>query len=159
MSGIIIIAPVVATTGWTVLASAAVSVMTAVGFSSVSLAEEVIQEEKERLERKNSVELKLANSEEVAAAVDRDEQLAFSKDDVTVIFSRDARGRLKICVEGHGYAKADLERFGQEIAGRVVQQYAYQRIMQEMQNQHLAVIDQEVDDEDNIRIKLRSWEE
>ncbi|HOG49560.1 MAG TPA: hypothetical protein PKY10_03130 [Lentisphaeria bacterium] len=58
MSGIIIIAPVVATTGWTVLASAAVSVMTAVGFSSVSLAEEVIQEEKERLERKNSVELK-----------------------------------------------------------------------------------------------------
>jgi len=140
---------------WPTLCAVAVSVMTSVGFAAVNSEEKV----KEDVAEETKVELKLANSEEVGNALGRDEELVFVKDGLTVRFSRNVRGQLKVCVEGAGYSKEDLEAFGQELAGRVVQQFAYRRIMEEMQKGNMNIVEQSVDEEQNIHIRLRSWEE
>lgn len=157
MSGVVIIAPIVATVAWPILCSAAAAVMGNIGFSAVNAG--VNSETEVTTDSKTRVELDLANNEEVSATLRRGERLVFAKDGLSVVFSRDLRGQLKICVEGHGYSKNDLELFGREIAGRVVQQYAYQRIIQEMAAKHLSIVDQSVDDQDTIHIKLRGWED
>ncbi|NLE54430.1 MAG: hypothetical protein GX617_05800 [Lentisphaerae bacterium] len=157
MSGVVVIAPIVATAAWPVLCSAAAAVMGAVGLTAVNAQTNTTTDV--ATETNTRVELDLANSEEVGTTIRRDEELVFANDSLKVIFSRDARGKLKICVEGSGYSKAELEQFGRDIAGRVVQQYAYLRIVQEMQARHLSVVDQSVDADDNIHIKLRGWED
>lgn len=157
MSGVIVIAPVVATAAWPVLCSAAAAVMGAVGLSAVNAQTNISGAA--AAESATRVELDLANSEEVGVTIRRDEQLVFANDSLKVIFARDTRGKLTICVEGSGYNKAELEQFGRDIAGRVVQQYAYQRIVQEMQARRLSVVEQSVDEDDNIHIKLRGWED
>ena len=61
---------------------------------------------------------------------------------------------------GDSHPKAELEELGRTLAGRVIQQYVYARVVEEMKNRTgMELVEQTVDDEDNIRIKLRSWEE
>ena len=82
------------------------------------------------------------------------------KDDIEVRFSRDVRGRMRVCVTGDSHPKAELEELGRTLAGRVIQQYVYARVVEEMKNRTgMELVEQTVDDEDNIRIKLRSREE
>jgi hypothetical protein len=40
----------------------------------------------------------------------------------------DARGALRMCVEGERHSKAELRRIGEDILGRVTQQYVYHRV-------------------------------
>lgn len=161
MSATIVIAPLVVTTAWPLISGAAVAVMTAMGYAAVKAGVDakVAAEVGTDVRSSTRVELKLANSEELKTAVGREEELVFEKDGITVTFSRDVRGKLKICVEGAGYPKSELERFGSEIAGRVVQQYAYHRILDEMERSGMNLVEQEVDGENNIHLKLRSFEE
>ena len=57
-------------------------------------------------------------------------------------------------------SRAELEALGRELGGRVVQQYVYNRVVEEMKNRTgMELVEQEVDEENNIRIKLRSWED
>ena len=157
MSGCVVLVPIVAAAAWPVLSGAAAAVMASVGFTAVQQTIDAVNRVGEQAS--DRVELDLANSEEVASALGREEVLTFEKDGLTVRFSRDVRGKLKICVEGSGYDKADLKRFGEEIAGRVIQQYACTRILNEMQSNGLSLVEQTVDEENNIRIKLRGWED
>ena len=157
MSGVVVLAPIVAAAAWPVLSGAAAAVMASVGFTAVQQAVDAAgRVDGQEVDR---VEIDLANSGEVALSLGREEVLTFAKDGLTVRFSRDVRGKLKICVEGSGYAKADLKRFGEELAGRVVQQYVCTRILDEMQRNGLSLVEQTVDEENNIRIKLRGWED
>ena len=157
MSGCVVLVPIVAAAAWPVLSGAAAAVMASVGFTAVQQAVDAANRIDEQAS--DRVELDLANSEEVAASLGRAEELVFEKDGLTVRCARDVRGKLKICVEGSGYDKTDLKRFGEEIAGRVVQQYACTRILNEMQKNGLSLVEQTVDEENNIRIKLRGWED
>lgn len=157
MSGIVLITPVVAPLLVPMMVSTITSVMGAVGFTAVNSRDSV--DEDTKAEEKTRVELKLANSQEVTDTLARGEEFAFEKDGLTVKFTRDIRGRLKVCVEGVGYSKADLETFGQDLAGRIVQQFAYRRIVEEMKNSKMTIVEQTTDADDNIHIKLRGWEE
>lgn len=156
MSGVVILAPIVITTAWPLMVTAATAVMVALGYTAVSaMAEEEVETEVE-----SSVEIELTNQQEVGQVMGREERLVFAKDGITVIFSKDVRGRLKVCVEGDAYSKAELKALGKELAGRVIQQYAYQRIVSEIQQKSgMSMVEQSVDEDETIRIKLRSWEE
>ena len=56
--------------------------------------------------------------------------IAFTR--VTVEFSRDARGRASLCVTGKGHNDEALRALGEQLSQRVVQQYVYQKLMDEM---------------------------
>jgi hypothetical protein len=82
-----------------------------------------------------------------------------SRGGVTVTFSRDARGHASICVTGEGYTDEELRLFGEELARRVVQKYVHQRLMDEIKARQFNVVEEEVDENNVIRLKVRHWDE
>ena len=77
---------------------------------------------------------------------------------VTVTFARDARGRASVCVSGEGYTDDELRALGQELSGRVVQKYIHQRLLDEIRARQFVVVEEEVDDNQAIRLKVRHWD-
>lgn len=157
MSAVVVLAPVVVTTAWPVISAAAVTVMASLGYATVSTVTDVMVENKTEVNTDNSVELDIDNCQEVGENLAREEELVFTKDGVTVIFKRDIRGRLQVCVNGDHMSKAQLREMGEELANKVVQQYVYNRVVTELEDTELSIVDQKVDEDDTIKIKLRSW--
>ncbi len=157
MSAVCIIAPVVIGAAWPMISGAAVTVMVSLGYSLVSTINEDIKTNA-NISLKNSVKLDISNAEEVGVAVGREEELKFIKDGITVIFKRDIRGTLQVCVDSDIHSKSELEEIGQEFADKVIQKYVYNRVINQLDTTGMSIVDQEVDEDETIRIKLRSWE-
>jgi hypothetical protein len=100
----------------------------------------------------------LEHSEIVTGQLGRDKTLTIAKEGVRVVFSRDARGKASLCVEGAGFTDAELHTMGEEISGRVIQQYVYRRLLDEMRQRDFVVVEEEVNDDRSIRVKVRRWE-
>ena len=62
--------------------------------------------------------------------VAKGEELVLVRDDVRARVFRDSGGTLKLCVEGSA-SKQELRQLGEQLMGRISQQYAYHRIMEE----------------------------
>ena len=77
---------------------------------------------------------------------------------VTVTFSRDARGRASVCVSGAGHTDDALRAIGEELSQRVVQKYVHRRLMDEIQARQFVVVEEEVDENNAIRLKVRHWD-
>ena len=78
------------------------------------------------------------------------------KDGIRAIFGRDPRGALRVCMEGEGVSKSELKKIGEELIGRVTQQYVYHRLMTEMKNRNMIVVDEEVSADNAVRIRVRN---
>ena len=59
-------------------------------------------------------------------------------------------------MEGEGLSKTELRRLGEELIGRVTQQYVYHRIITEMKNRNMAIVDEEVAEDRTVRIRVRN---
>jgi hypothetical protein len=75
-----------------------------------------------------------------------------------VVFSRDARGKASLCVSGTGHRDEELRGLGQELSHRVVQQYVYQKLMDEMRTRGFVVVEEATDANRAIRLKVRHWD-
>jgi hypothetical protein len=100
-------------------------------------------------------EIELEDSEILAGSAGTGEQMVVERDGIRAIFSRDARGALKLCVEGHGHSKAHLKQIGEALVGRVTQQYAYHRLMSELKERNLTIVEERVDQQQAIHIRVR----
>jgi hypothetical protein len=149
MSTVIVVAPLIIA-GWPVITSAVAAAVGAMGFSIVSArAEPRISEEEEKTREVIDVE----DSEILAESAAQ--EIVVERDGVRAVFSRDARGALKLCMEGHGHSKGDLRRIGEELLGRVTQQYAYHRIVSELKEHGMCVVDEQVSADRTVKIRVR----
>lgn len=155
MSAIIIFAPVIIAS-WPVISAAVIGAVGAMGYTALNGVNAGVDETQAVGEQE--VELELENSDVIGQTLAREEQLTFEKDGVTLTFRRDIRGRLKICVNGESRSKRELEAIGTEVAQKVTQQYMYNRIVGELQQGEFSIVDQEVDENETIKIQIRSWE-
>lgn len=155
MSTVMIVAPVVIA-NWSVISAAVGAAMTAAGFTAVAgTAARVAQDAAgATLVRE---EIDVPDSEVLEGTAGTGERIVAERDGIRAIFSRDARGALKVCVEGHGVSKDDLRRVGEELVGRVTQQYVYHRLMSELAARNVSVIDEEVTADEAVKIRVRSW--
>jgi hypothetical protein len=101
-------------------------------------------------------EIEVDDCEILAGSAGTGEQMIVEREGVRAIFSRDARGALKLCVEGHGHSKAHLKQVGETLIGRVTQQYAYHRLMSELKERRLTIVEERVDQDQAIHIRVRS---
>jgi hypothetical protein len=101
-------------------------------------------------------EIELEDSEILAGSAGTGEQMVVEREGIRAIFSRDARGALKLCVEGHGHSKAKLKEIGESLVGRVAQQYAYHRLMSELKERNLMIVEERVGQDQAIHIRVRS---
>jgi hypothetical protein len=61
-------------------------------------------------------------------------------------------------VSGPGHSDEELRALGEELSQRVVQKYVYQRLLDEMRARQFVVVEEEVDANQSIRLKVRHWD-
>ena len=155
MSCVCILTPVVIA-AWPAFSAAVVAAANSLGYV---LVDEAIKQSQKTTQKSNrQVNLEIANSEVVTGSLGRDQQICVTREGVTVVFSRDARGRASVCVSGPSFTDDELRRMGQELSQRVVQKYVYQRLMDEMSMRQFTVVEEEVDANHAIRLKVRHWD-
>ena len=155
MSCVCILTPVVIA-AWPAFSAAVVAAANSLGYV---LVDEAIKQSQKTTQKSNrQVNLEIANSEVVTGSLGRDQQICVTREGVTVVFSRDARGRASVCVSGPSFTDDELRGMGQELSQRVVQKYVYQRLMDEMSSRQFTVVEEEVDTNHAIRLKVRHWD-
>jgi hypothetical protein len=148
MSAVCILTPIVVAS-WPVLASAIFGAATSMGFTV--RAESLHQEKR----RKRQVETDIPNSEVVADALGRGERIVVQRGEVTVEFGRDERGACTVCVTGDQLSERELRKIGEDVAGRVVQQFAYHKLMTELKKRNYTVVEEQVLEDQSVHLRVR----
>jgi hypothetical protein len=156
MSAVCILTPVVIM-AWPAFSAAVVAAASSLGYQ---VAAEVNSQRpgETAWKESGSVRLEIARSEVVTNQLGRDQRIAVSREGVTVTFSRDVRGKASSCVSGNGQSNEELRALGEELSQAVVQQYVYQKLMGEMRSRGFNVVEEEVNEDRSIRLKVRHWE-
>jgi hypothetical protein len=156
MSCVCILTPVVIA-AWPAFSAAVMAAASSLGYEAVS---EIKKDGRITAPPKQSgaVNLEIPQSELVTSQLARDQRLSVTRDGVTVTFSRDARGRASLCVTGNGQSDEVLRALGEELSGRVVQHYVYQKLMDEIRTRGFVVVEEQTEENRAIRLKVRHWE-
>lgn len=156
MSCVCILTPVVIA-AWPAFSAAVVAAATSLGYQVVS---ETAKHSRATVAQRdtNAINLEIEQSELVTNQLARDQRLTVTREGVTVVFSRDARGKATLCVTGTGQSDDELRALGQELSQRVVQQYVYQKLMDEIRTRGFVVVEEETDENRAIRLKVRHWD-
>lgn len=149
MSAVCVLTPLVVS-AWPTLAAAIAGAAASMGFSVRS---EPLQAEKRSEE--TSVETRVENSEVLADATSPGQTIVVQKDNLKITFGQDARGACTVCVSGKGYSEKQLRAIGEEAAGRVVQQFAYHKLLTELKKRDFAVVDEQVLRDQSVQLRVR----
>jgi hypothetical protein len=148
MSAVVVVTPLVIGS-WPAITAAVAAAVSSLGFASIQAHTEspqaVLSRARAEIEVEDSEVFEEGMAKEVVA----------ERDGVVARFTHDERGALKLCVEGEHLSKAELQQIGEELIGAVTQQFVYHKLMTEMQNRHMNVIEEEVTEDRTIRIRLR----
>jgi hypothetical protein len=139
---------------WPAITAAVAAAVGAMGFASIQEGE--ITSGISSTTR-NREEIEVEDSEILEAAAGTGEEIVVERDGVRATFSRDARGALRVCMEGGGLSKAQLRKLGNELIGRVTQQYAYHRIVTELKQKNMTIVDEQVTKDQTVKIRVRNW--
>lgn len=157
MSVIFVVIPAVAA-GWPAVAVAISAACAALGYNIRQAAESVGQKAQQSgAQRVNEVDLEMANAEVIGEALAREQSIQAEKEGIVATFSKDARGRLGLHVEGKG-SREELATVGQELLNRVRQQYAVEKVKSELLGRGFVLVDEHVDENESIRISVRRFE-
>jgi len=151
MSCVLVVAPLIIG-GWPVITAAITAAVSTMGFTMVKSAGAVDGD----VQGHNRAEIEVENSEILQNAAATGEEIVIQRDGVTVTFTRDRQGALKLCVDGEGHSKAELKRIGQEVLDRVTQQYVYHRVITELKDRNMSIVDEEVAQDRTVKIRVRN---
>jgi len=155
MSTVLILAPVIVSS-WPAIAVAAAGAASALGFTVKQTVQDALQEN-EVEEQEQSVEVELADSEVLAQNLATDQQMVLTKGGVQITVGRDARGRCKVCATGKGHSKVELEQMAQQFTEKLTQCFIYDRVVRELKTKNFQVVNEEVMQDESVRIHVRRW--
>jgi hypothetical protein len=155
MSVVFIVLPTVAA-GWPVIAAAVGAACGALGYTARRLEAEAKASASTETSVSRQVELEMAGADIIGEALAREQSLEVEKDGVIATFSRDARGKLRLHVDG-GRSREELTTIGNELLNRVRQQYATEKVKTELAQQGFVLVEESVDAEDSIRLSVRRF--
>ncbi|HTV47448.1 MAG TPA: DUF1257 domain-containing protein [Phycisphaerae bacterium] len=153
MSSCVIVTPLIIA-GWPVISAAVTAAVGSLGYSIV-LPSAAVQTDATAKTRTRA-EIDIDDSEVLQETGAAGGQIVVERDGIRALFSRDARGALKLCVEGDGHTKAELKKIGEELIGRVTQQYAYHKIVTELQQRNMSIVDEQVSADRTVKIRVRN---
>jgi hypothetical protein len=157
MSCVCILTPVVIA-AWPAFSAAVAAAATSLGYTIVKEGVDQMQTSEAGVAGERKVSLEIEQSELVTNQLGRDQCIKVTRGNVTVIFSRDARGKASICVTGPGHSDEELRAIGEELSRRVVQKYVHQRLLDEIRTRQFVIVEEEVDENQAIRLKVRHWD-
>ena len=153
MSAIIVLTPLIIG-GWSTFGPAIVGALGVMGYAAVKDKTATMDKASQICEE---MALNIENSQVVTERMGLDETLVFRKDEITLQFFKDARGKCGIKVLGP-LSKIELEKLGEEISQRVVQHYMYNKPMDELKKKNYHVLEEREESDETIRIRVRRWE-
>ncbi len=150
MSVVFVIVPSLAVGGWAALTAAIAAACSAMGYQILRGS----QVRQQSLQEQSGVALTM-EAQALADALEREETIVVTQGDVQITFHKDPRGRVTMHVDGKNKTEAELKAIGQQVMNRILQQYAYQRVMDELEKRGFTVVKEEVDENQVIRIRVR----
>jgi hypothetical protein len=153
MSTVIVLAPIIVAS-WPAITAA---VTAAIGTMGFTMARAAVADQRLQSNEKTRAEIQVEDSEVLQATAGTGQEIVVEKDGVRATFARDPRGALKVCMEGTGYSKSQLKQIGEELLGRVTQQYVYHRIVTELKQKNMAIVDEEMAEDRTVKIRVRNF--
>jgi hypothetical protein len=150
MSTVCVLTPIVVGS-WPALASAIVGAAGSTGFSLVETPDQVAERDSAR----RTVETEVPNSEVMAENLARGQKILIERNGVRIEFGIDERGRCTVCASGEGVSTGELRRIGDEVAGRVVQQFAYHKLVTELKTRGYEIASESVEQDQSIQLRVR----
>jgi hypothetical protein len=154
MGAVLILAPVVVSS-WPAIAAAAVGAASALGLAVGQMAQAAVREEVE--EEEQNVEIDMANSEVLAEQLSTDQTMILTKGTVKITVGRDARGHCKVCASGTGHTKQELEQLAKQFTEKLTQCFIYDKVVKELKSKSFQVVNEEMSEDESIRIHVRRW--
>ena len=160
MSTVLIVAPLVVTS-WPLITAAITASVSALGYAVAADGVQTINEcnaefQADRTNQRVREEITLENSEILADARNRGETLSVEKGNIKATFHRDVRGSLRLTIDAVGLTKAEIRKIGDELIGRVTQQYAYNRLVTEMKERGMEIVEETIEEDDTVKIRVRN---
>jgi len=152
MSTVVVLAPIIIA-NWPMISAAVGAAVGTMGFAMVRKEEAATQ----RAATKTREEIEVDSSEILPSTTGAEEQIVVEREGVRAVFTRDARGALRVCMEGTNQSRSELRRLGQELIDRVTQQYVYHRVVTELKARNMTIVDEEVAEDRTVKIRVRSW--
>ena len=149
MSVVCVLTPMIIGT-WPIISSTVVGVAASLGFSTVSGRLNQTQQQSAQ----TSVEVSVPNSNIVAESIAQGETITIERDNVTVQVTRDDRGACRLCVSGEATSGV-LKAIGEEVAGRIAQQFIYNKLVTELKKHNYEVVQEDVRDDMSINVRVR----
>ncbi|MEQ9379778.1 MAG: DUF1257 domain-containing protein [Pirellulales bacterium] len=151
MSTVLVVTPIVIAS-WPAITAAVTAAVGSMGFAVAQGASGSAN-----VRSVNREEIEVEDSEILQTTAGTGEEMVVERDGVKAVFSRDARGGLRVCMEGAGVSKTQLRKMGEELIGRVTQQYAYHRIVTELKQRNMTIVDESVSEDQSVKIRVRNW--
>ncbi len=155
MSTVLILAPVIIS-NWPAIAVAAAGAASALGFTMKQTAREMLEKDEQAAAQEN-VELELADSQVLAQGLATNQKIVLTKGSTQITVQRDARGRCKVCASGKGLSKAELKQAAEEFTQKLTQCFIYDKVMKQLKGKNFQVVNEQVAQDESIRIHVRRW--
>ena len=154
MSSVVVVAPIIMAS-WPAITAA---VTAAVGSMGFAIAAEGAEMSKAKVQEPTRAEIEVEDSEIMQEGVGTRQQVGAEREGIKAIFTRDARGGLKLCMEdkNHRLSKSELKKMGQDLLGRVTQQYVYHKLVSELKERNMTIVDEEVAADRTVKLRIRN---
>ena len=158
MSTVVILAPVIIG-GWPTITAAIAGAATALGLAVKETVKEEVKNAAQvaNIDQEQQVEIALADSEVLAQNMVTDKEIVLTKGNVELRVRRDERGRCSVCAKGKGYSEAELKQLAEQFTQKMTQCFVYNRVATELKNKGFQMVNEEVMDDEAIRINVRRW--
>jgi hypothetical protein len=103
------------------------------------------------------VEIALSDSEVLAQSMASNKEIVLTKGNVELRVRRDERGRCTVCAKGKGHSKEELKQMAEQFSQKMTQCFVYNRVATEIKSKGFQVVNEEVMDDEAIRINVRRW--
>ncbi len=148
MSAVVVLTPIVIAS-WPAVSAAAVAAAAALGYAVRPQA----AKPPEKIE--NFAEAEVGESEVVGSELAGSETIQLQRDDVTIEVRQDGQGRCRVCARGRRHSKRELQRMADDVAGRIVQQFIYHKLLTELKSRDGEIVQQERLADDSVRVHIR----
>jgi hypothetical protein len=153
--GVVLILTPIVVGSWPAIAVAAAGAATALGLVAKESVQEALQETEVNVEQ--SVEVELAENEVLAENLATGKEIVFTKGTVELRVHRDDRGRCSVCAKGAGHTKVELKQMAEQFSQKLTQCFVYNRVLSEVKSRNFQVINEEVMEDQSVRVHVRRW--
>lgn len=154
MSTVLILTPVIISS-WPAITAAVAGAAAALGLVVKESAKEALAEQNVNVAE--SVEVELSESEVLAQQLASGKEIVLTKGLVELRVRRDERGRCVVCASGVGHSKVELKQMAEEFTKKMTQCFVYNKVTSELKNKGFQVINEEVMEDESVRINVRRW--